>query len=541
MFCALAAAVSALSDAPPASVAAATDVLAAVARGASPRVEIVGPGVVVIDARGLARLFGQESQVAALCRQQAADRCVPAAVAIAATRTAALLVALDGAARIATAAALDPSASGTAVTVPAGVEAAVLAPLPIALVARLVALDASMRARQRPPGARSRGRTATRPAGPGGPRFDPDVPLALWRRWGLATLGALAALPAADLFERLGVAGLGWHAMARGLDARPLVPTAEAQPFEATCTFEWPIEAIEPLAFALGRVIEPLCARLDHDGLGTVTLQTTLRLVTRELYVRRLGLPMPMRDPRVLRTLIVLDLESHPPPAGIDVLTVTFEPVAGRIVQPSLLARAHPRPETIATLTARLRAVMGDGRVGSPVALDTHRDGAIGMRPFGGASLPLAVAEVPAALEAGTVAATRLTLRRLRPPPPVRVELERGRPARVRSIGPRRLPRLGAVRQAAGPWRSSGDWWRVGSTVLGGEADAVSAAAPDAAPRPRSVATASVWQPDPSVWSDEPVTAWDDDEWDVVLESGTALRLARDRRCDTWVVAALID
>ena len=187
------------------------------------------------------------------------------------------------------------------------------------------------------------------------------MPLALWRRWGLATLGALAALPAADLFERLGAAGLAWHAMARGLDARPLVPTAEPQPFEATCAFEWPIEAIEPLSFALGRVIDPLCARLDHDGLGTVTLQTTLRLVTRELYVRRLGLPMPMRDPRVLRTLIVLDLESHPPPAGIDVLTVTFEPVAGRIVQPSLLARAHPRPETIATLTARLRAVMGDG------------------------------------------------------------------------------------------------------------------------------------------------------------------------------------
>src|SRR5215208_5406692 len=69
-----------------------------------------------------------------------------------------------------------------------------------------------------------------------------DVPLALWRRWGLATLGALAALPAADLFERLGAAGLAWHAMARGLDTRPLMPTAEPQPFEATCAFDWPIE-----------------------------------------------------------------------------------------------------------------------------------------------------------------------------------------------------------------------------------------------------------------------------------------------------------
>ena len=508
MFAALVAAATASSSVPPAATVppvaggdSSTEALIAVARGASPRVEIAGPGVVVIDARGLTRLFGQEAQVAALCRQQAADRGVVAAVGIAATRTAALLLALDGAARIA-ASALE--ASQAVVTVPAGAEAAALAPLPLALVARLAALETP---------ARPRGRTA-------------DVPLALWRRWGLATLGALAALPAADLFERLGAAGLAWHAMARGLDARPLVPTAEPRPFEATCAFEWPIEAIEPLSFALGRVLDPLCARLDHDGLGTVTLQTTLRLVTRELYVRRLGLPMPMRDPKVLRTLIVLDLESHPPPAGIDVLTVTFEPVAGRIVQPSLLARAHPRPETIATLTARLRAVMGDGRVGSPVALDTHRGGAIGMRPFDGPAtgLPLAVPETPPALEHDVAGAGRLTLRRLRPPPQVRVELARGCPARVRSLEPRRLPRLGAVRQSAGPWRSSGDWWRPGAT-----------------PMPRAAATPSVWQPDPSVWSDEPATAWDDDEWDVVLESGTALRLARDRRRDAWVVAALID
>ena len=78
---------------------------------------------------------------------------------------------------------------------------------------------------------------------------------------------------------------------------------------------------------------------------------------------------------------------------------------------------------------------------------------------------------------------------------------------------------LGAVRQSAGPWRSSGDWWRV----------------------ERATPAPSVWQPDPSVWSDEPTTAWDEDEWDVVFESGTAMRLARDRRHDTWVVAALID
>ena len=294
MFAALVAAstASSLSCPPAAGVAASTEALAAVARGASPRVEIAGPGVVVIDARGLTRLFGQEAQVAALCRQQAADRGVAAAVAMASTRTAALLLALDAAERIA-AAVLDASRAVVTVPpviVPAGAEAAALAPLPIALVARLAALDMP---------ARPHGRAA-RASRPGAPAA-PSAPTCRWPCGGAGGWPRSARSPrcrppiSSSASARPAWPGTRWRA---GVDARPLVPTAEPQPFEATCAFEWPIEAIEPLSFALGRVIDPLCARLDHDGLGTVTLQTTLRLVTRELYVRRLGLPMPMRDPR---------------------------------------------------------------------------------------------------------------------------------------------------------------------------------------------------------------------------------------------------
>ena len=426
--------------------------LEAVARGASPRVEVVGAGVVVCDVGGVKRLFGDSARVAALCREQAAGRGVEAAVAIASTRTAALLVAL--------------APGTTAVAVAAGGEAAAVAPLPLALLDRLARLDAEAAAASsgasgaRPRPGHRRGRAAVDDAG---------VPLDTWRRWGLATLGALAALPSADLFERLGAAGLAWQAMARGADARPLTPTAEPQPFAATVAFEWPIEAIEPLSFALGSLVDPLCTRLDRGGLGTVTLQTTLRLVTRALHVRRLSLPMPMRDPRVLRTLIVLDLESHPPPAGIDAMTVTFEPVAGRIVQPSLLARAHPRPETIATLTARLRAVMGDGRVGTPVAVDAHRGGAFAMRPFVGPGegrgrsvdgLPFATPEADGAVAPALIVG--LTLRRFRQPPRVRVDLERGRPVRVRPL------ESAAAAAAGGGAAGGGAVAHLGRLVAGG-------------------------------------------------------------------------
>ena len=43
------------------------------------------------------------------------------------------------------------------------------------------------------------------------------------------------------------------------------------------------------------------------------------------------------------------------------------------------------------------------------------------------------------------------------------------------------------------------------------------------------------------VGSAEPAAPWDDDEWDVVLDSGCALRLARNRMTDAWVVTAVVD
>jgi protein ImuB len=52
------------------------------------------------------------------------------------------------------------------------------------------------------------------------------VAIAAFQRWGLRTLGEVAALPPAELSSRLGRAGLVWQALARGDDVRPLVPDA---------------------------------------------------------------------------------------------------------------------------------------------------------------------------------------------------------------------------------------------------------------------------------------------------------------------------
>ena len=172
---------------------------------------------------------------------------------------------------------------------------------------------------------------------------------------------------------------------------RPLVPAGVAESFEESLDLEWPIDGLEPLSFVLARLFEPLCDRLERGDRGAVVLRVTLTLVTgprhslgeggRDRHERVLELPAPMRDARVLRTLALLDLESNPPPAAIDRVAVGVDVTEGRVLQFGLFARALPT-DTLATLLARLGALMGSDHVGAPSLVDTYRPGAFAMAKF---------------------------------------------------------------------------------------------------------------------------------------------------------------
>src|SRR6185436_16692425 len=184
--------------------------------------------------------------------------------------------------------------------IPRGEEAAALASLPIALFEKIIGSASSADAA--------------------------SSALSAFRRWGLKTLGEVAALPAADLVARLGRRALEWQAIARGDDIRPLVPTLAEERFESSIELEWPIEELEPLSFVLTRLLEPLSTRLERRDRGAAVLHVLLQLVTRvpvtaftpqgaasggggsagwerAIYARRLELPSPLRDVRTLRTL----------------------------------------------------------------------------------------------------------------------------------------------------------------------------------------------------------------------------------------------
>ena len=474
------------------------DRLVEVAREFSPRIEVCGPREITLDLSGLARLFGDARAIAGELRRTAADRGLQVRIAIAGTRTAARLLVRHRA--------------GITIVEP-GDEASALAPLPHDLLTGLTSGPPEVRSRGSldPP----QGTALSSGAGSSGPAEAAEL-AAAFRRWGLRTLGEVAALPSADVAARLGQAGVQWQRLARGEDPAPLVPAVPEERFEQALDLEWPIEGLEPLSFVLGRLIEPLSAHLERRDRGAAVLHVRLHLVSKATHERSLQLPAPMRDARTLRTLALLDLESHPPQAAIDRVVVAVDPTPARVLQYSLITRPLPSPEQVSTLMARLNALMGEGRCGSPAPVDSWRPGAFSMVPFAPVEAP---SDGPG--QVGQVSKTEapvvVALRRFRFAVPARVQVEDGRPVRVTTE--RRGLDGGRIEKCAGPWRTSGEWW----------ADT------------RSGGSGGSSRPGGAGGSGGENTPWDRDEWDVTASDGATYRIFRARDANAWFIDGVLD
>jgi len=301
------------------------------------------------------------------------------------------------------------------------------------------------------------------------------------------TCGALAALPVVQLSERLGQDGVRLHSLARGAVTRSLVLAKPSDYFQEELELDDAVEELESLSFLLGRLLDQLCERLIARSLAARSLRMEFdleRSFERELqaslhpgqqkviarkYEKFINLPVPMRDSKLLLKLVRLRLQSDPPGAAIVKMTISAEPDRPRTAQGGLFLPASPEPEKLELTMARLANLVGDGNVGSPELMDTHRPGAIRMSRFrlareansrkqksaGG----LGKKEFPAKKEKRPTH-TRITkpangFRFFRPEVPTRVEVREGRPSRIFFQGQR-----GDVVAASGPWQTSGDWWQ---------------------------------------------------------------------------------
>jgi protein ImuB len=414
-----------------------------VALAHSPRVEDAGAGCIYLDASGLQSLFGDDARLAGRLRDAAFAAGLAIHVGIAASRLGALAAARLG--------------TGVTVVEPGG-DAASLASAPLSLLA----LSAPL---------------ATRLS-----------------RWGLRTLGELAALPTAGLFERAGAEGVQAQRLARGEDLRPLASWRPVPAFEESVECEWGLETLEPVVERLSELATQLCGRLGARGLAADGFEWVCRLAGGHAHEGALTPAVPLTEAAAVTGLLRLALEARPPRGIVEGLTLRARPTRAAAVQESLTDPSRPSPRFLAATMNRLVALVGSDRIGAPALLDSHRPDAVGQgayaspSPLGGEGRVRGGRRQEQAAEKSI--APVLALRRLRPPAPAAVTLASGRPVAMRS---RRL--AGRIVAGVGPWRSSGEWWT---------------------PQP-----------------------WLQDEWDVELADGTLCRLAHDG--SAWHIAGIYD
>jgi protein ImuB len=166
---------------------------------------------------------------------------------------------------------------------------------------------------------------------------------------------------------------------------------------------------------------------------------------------------------KLLLKLVEHSLDRQPPEAPITKIRLELIPTEPRRVQHGLFTPAAPEPEKLELTLGKIRGLVGEKNVGYPELFDTHRPGFA--RPMGGL----------------------LPFRYFRPPLEARVTTER--------LWTRMFQ--GKILQIAGPWRSSGDWWR-----------------PD---------------------------NWNRDEYDLALSDGALYRLYLDRTPKKWFVEGVYD
>ncbi|HEY1110236.1 MAG TPA: hypothetical protein VGE76_16410, partial [Opitutaceae bacterium] len=277
---------------------------------------------------------------------------------------------------------------------------------------------------------------------------DPSPELAaVLHTWGLRTLGHLTALPRDEIVRRFGTAGLELWRRASGGSERPLRPVGLPQNFSAAMEFEEAVETLEPLLFILRRFLDRLSLELQASQHVAAELHLSLRLEDETTYTRSFRLPEPTADTEILFRTLHTHLESVQTASAIVALELRLTPVRPLIRQQGLFDTGLRDPHGFAETLARVAALAGSDRIGTPQLEDTHRPDAVRLIP------PLPA--VPPPVEPPLHPPLGAPLRRFRPPLPARIEFTDGRPTYVWADHIR-----GDIARQSTPYPSSGDWWQ---------------------------------------------------------------------------------
>ncbi|HET7686433.1 MAG TPA: DNA polymerase IV [Candidatus Limnocylindria bacterium] len=120
------------------------------------------------------------------------------------------------------------------------------------------------------------------------------------RDFGVATIGQLAAMPPAALARRFGQHGSALAERARGIDPSPVVPSTAPKTIGHEHTFDHDVVGDEQLEATLLDLADSVAGRLRRNHLAARGVQLKLRYEGFDTITRQLMLPRPTREATVL-------------------------------------------------------------------------------------------------------------------------------------------------------------------------------------------------------------------------------------------------
>jgi protein ImuB len=263
-------------------------------------------------------------------------------------------------------------------------------------------------------------------------------------KWGIHTLGQLAALDKEQLGARLGPEAIRMWERANGQSNRLLKLVRPPESFEESFEFENEIETVEPLLFMLRRFLEQLAVRLGVIYLVAKELTLRITFTDKKVYERVFKIPQPTNDVDLLFRMLQTHLENFRSEHPIVGVALSAQPIKPASEQFGLFETTLRNPHQLSETLARLIALLGADRVGTPLLEETHQPDAFRMEPFAWHGLP--------AHPIGRMPMPRIALRRFRPAPAASIFSSQHRHLQSEKI-------RGKIVEQRGPYLISGNWW----------------------------------------------------------------------------------
>lgn len=118
---------------------------------------------------------------------------------------------------------------------------------------------------------------------------------------GLVTIGDIAAYPAQELMRRLGQHGYDLSRHARGVDTRPIVTSREVKSISSETTFVRDVAEWDLLGETLGELLEDVVSRLQKHRMQATTVKLKLRWSDFTTLTRQMTLSAPTDQASLIR------------------------------------------------------------------------------------------------------------------------------------------------------------------------------------------------------------------------------------------------